>query len=136
MGLLRLTHPTVCYGLLAGKMADYDIKIVQGDDFAAVIELRQPDGTPADLRGFTARAQMRLVAESTVVVAEFAVSIPLPATQGTVSISLTAAQTALIGAGFYDYGVTLENGGVVDVVAGVAVVMGSTYKMQRRLFKS
>lgn len=114
-------------------MATQDIVIKQGDDFAAVFELRQPDGAPVDLTGFTARAQMRWAAESVALVAEFVVGIPGPTTQGGVAMALTSAQTALLSAGRYVYDMLLEsNGGIVEKISGAVVVEGRVYAMARR----
>ncbi len=112
-----------------------DIEIRQGDNFVGVFEFRQPDGTPVDLTGFAARAQMRRKVESPAPVAVFGVDILFPHTLGCIRLALTAPQTALISAGSYVYDVVVDGSGdVVDRLAeGAVVVLGTVYHKALRL---
>lgn len=116
-----------------------DFPIQQGETWSRVITWQDPDGTPIDLSTHTGRMQVRL-GYDTPVVLELSTSpetgqgsIVLGGTAGTITLSLTAAQTAslaLLGApsgsikegddliqgklALYD--LQLDSGGVVTVL--------------------
>jgi hypothetical protein len=72
-----------------------DLTVYQGDDWAAMVAVLNSDRTPADLTGYTAKAQMRAgIADQTWdVAAEFTCAVVLP---NLISISLTSDQTTLL----------------------------------------
>ncbi len=97
------------------------LEIKQGATFEAEVTYLQPDGTPVNLTGWTARSQMRKHAGHPAVLAEFTVTI-VDAVAGKMRLSLTAAQTTNIwSSGVYD--VELVNGAVVDRLVGGAVTV-------------
>lgn len=115
-------------------MATQGIEIRQGDNYVGVFEFLQPDGSPLDLTGFAARAQMRRKTDSLVTVAIFEVDILSPHTLGCIRLSLAAPQTALISAGMYVYDVVVDNSGDVAgrVAEGVVFVLGTVYRKALR----
>lgn len=82
----------------------HDIEIEQGATYGLVATYENPDGTPVNLTGMTARMQVRDASE--VVVIELTTEngrIALGGTAGTVTLSIDAATTAaMTRGGTYD----------------------------------
>lgn len=100
-------------------MAAYsNIYIDQGSTYASVIDVKDSNGMPFNLSGYTSRGQIRKSYSSSTAI-NFATSINLP-TQGKVGISLTAAQTRAMKSGRYIYDVEIFNTGghVIRVAEG------------------
>lgn len=96
-------------------MAVYaNLFIDQGTSFSTTITVEQADGLGFDLTGYTARGQIRKTYSSTSYVA-FTTSITTPA-NGEISLTLTAAQTAKIKAGRYQFDIEISNGTLVQRV--------------------
>jgi hypothetical protein len=94
-----------------------DLSVYQGDDHSWVVTVRNQDGTPADITGYTARAQIRrAVADSDpIVVAEMASSVASPV----VNLSLTRTQTATMNGRYvWDLQLTSDTGTVTTILAG------------------
>jgi hypothetical protein len=94
-----------------------DLSVYQGDDQSWTVTVRNQDGTPAVITGFTARAQIRRgVADSDpVVVAEMAASIASPV----VNLSLTHIQTSTMSGRYvWDLQLTSPTGEVTTILAG------------------
>ena len=112
-------------------MAVYsNIVIDQGADYTASVDVTDSDGDAVDLTGHTAAGQIRKTYSSTTAV-DFAVSFANPRTTGTISISLTNAQTNAMKAGRYVYDVEITNGagvktrvleGQVEITPGVTQI--------------
>jgi hypothetical protein len=102
-------------------MADHaDLEIYQGDDFTAVVTIRNQDGTVADITGYTAKAQIRrqIADEDPLVVAEIATSVTSPQ----VSLSLTHTQTTLLQGRYkWDLQLTTPTGEIDTVLAGTVI---------------
>lgn len=99
----------------------YHIKVDQGATYKVTLTIQQPGGTPVDLNGFTAYAQMKDVDGADVTA--FAVDVVSPKNLGRVNVSLTALQTALLAPGRYFYVFEIESGGVVErVLEGFVLV--------------
>jgi len=98
-------------------MATYsNIYIDQGSTYSSVIDVKDSNGLPFNLTGYTARAQIRKSYSSTSAVS-FTATISLPL-NGKVTLSLTASQTRSMKAGRYVYDVEVFNiGGHVMRVA-------------------
>lgn len=101
-------------------MAVYaNISIDQGSDFTSTVTVEGSDGLIYDLTGYTARGQIRKSYTSTTAV-NFATAINSP-TQGTILLTLTAAQTAVMRAGRYLYDIEIvqtSTNKVIRVVEG------------------
>ena len=100
-------------------MATYsNIYIDQGSTYSSIIDVKDSNGLPFNLTGYTSRAQIRKSYSSRTAV-NFATSINLP-TQGKVGISLTATQTRAMKSGRYIYDVEIFNSGghVIRVTEG------------------
>jgi len=92
--------------------ANHDI--YQGDDYAADVTVTLEDGTPADITGYTAQAQVRLAVADVdpVVVATFATDVQSPQ----VFLSLTHDQTKVM-SGRYVWDLQLvDAGGIVTTI--------------------
>jgi len=93
----------------------------QGTTFSSVITLDDLNGSAYNLTGYTANSQMRKSFYSSNATATFTTSIT-PAT-GTITLSLTSAQTANITPGRYLYDTIITTSGVVTrVLEGVVDV--------------
>jgi len=94
-----------------------------GADFSETLELESTSSNSLiNLTNYTAYAQMRKHAGSTSFVT-FSTSILLPATSGSINISLTAQQTSEIKPGRYVYDIIIENSGIrTRVVEGMVLV--------------
>lgn len=98
-------------------MTRADLSIYQGDDYGVTVTVRNADGTPADLTGYTVLAQVRReVADmDSSVDAEFSVNITSP----TINLSLSHSQTqALSGRYVWDLQVVSSAGIVTTIMAG------------------
>lgn len=90
----------------------HDLTIEQGASY--VLELSvSAEGQPVDLSGYIGKAQMRRKHTDAEHAAEFLVVVTNPATDGKLSIGLTAEQTAVISAGTYVYDLEIDNSGEV-----------------------
>ena len=94
-----------------------DLSIYQGDDFAGVVTVRNEDGTPADITGHTAKAQIRraVADEEPAVAVEIATAVTSP--NVTLAISHTVTAT-LSGAYVWDLQLTTPTGAVITVIRG------------------
>lgn len=102
--------------------AKHNIHIDQGTTFTHNFVVKDSSATVIDLTGYIGRGQLRKEYTSSSADAEFTVTIPIP-TNGTVNVSLTAAQTELIGAGSYVYDIEIVDGSTVHrIVQGNATV--------------
>jgi len=100
-----------------------DLSIIRGDDYRVMITLTS-NGTPFDLTGYTAKAQIRpSTAASAVLYAEFTATVESPATDGVIKLELDNTTTgALTGNGVWDLQIT-DSGGWVTTVASGAVTL-------------
>lgn len=94
--------------------ATYDLVIDQGSDFAIDLLIKE-EGTPKDLTGYSARAQMRTTRTSTEVAGSFSCAVLNPPTDGKVKMSLSNADSSAMGAGryFYDLEIHTPNNAIV-----------------------
>lgn len=100
-------------------MATYsNIYIDQGSTYASVVDVKDSNGLPFNLTGYSSRGQIRKSYSSSASV-PFATSANSPLT-GQVSLSLTATQTRVMKPGRYVYDVEIYNSGghVVRVAEG------------------
>jgi len=82
--------------------ATYDLVIDQGSDFAIDLLIKE-QGTPKDLTGYSARAQMRATRTSTEIAGSFTCAVLSPPTDGKVKMSLSNAASSAMDAGRYFY---------------------------------
>ena len=93
-----------------------DLDIYQGDDFGATVQVSNPDGTPADLTGYTARAQIRAsYADIMPAYTDLGATV---AAGGVVNIMLASAATRQLGAGVWDLQLTDAGGRTSTILAG------------------
>ena len=100
-------------------MATYsNIYIDQGSTYSSIIDVKDANGLPYNLTGYSSRAQIRKSYSSSNSV-PFATSINTPL-EGQVALSLTAVQTRAMKSGRYVYDVEIYNvgGHVVRVAEG------------------
>lgn len=94
----------------------YDFLIEQGATFTATITWRDVNDVPVNLTGYTARMQIRPSEASATVTLELTTAnarITLGGSAGTISLNVTATDTALLGAGAYVYDLELISGSAV-----------------------
>jgi len=84
-----------------------NLYLEQGTTFATTIEIDDVYGSNYDLTGFSAASQIRKSYYSSNPTATFSTAIN--ANTGSITLSLTAAQTANIAAGRYVYDTTITN---------------------------
>lgn len=105
-------------------MADFvEIQIEAGATFSTEITVSNADGTSKNLSDYSARSQLRK-SYYALTSTEFDVDITDSA-NGTITMGLTAANTANIKAGRYVYDVEIENsqGTVTRIFEGIATVL-------------
>ena len=100
-----------------------NIVINTGSTFNQTFDLENTDtNTAFDLSGYTPAAQMRKWPGSTTATS-FTASIPAPAEQGKIILSMSATDTGSLSAGRYVYDITLTAGDTVErVVEGMVLV--------------
>jgi hypothetical protein len=98
-----------------------NIVVDQGTTFSTTISLTDDNGDPIDLTGYTGRSQMRKHYTSS---NSQSFTVSLNSTEGTVALSLTAAQTANLTAGRYVYDVEVVSGAnvVSRIIEGIVTV--------------
>ena len=94
---------------------------VRGDDWSIPGTL-SADGTAVNLTGATVTAMMRPSVESSVLTETFAVTVN-NAAAGTITLALTASETALIAPGTYAYDIQV-------VLSGVTTTYGAGSKLK------
>lgn len=104
----------------------YDLCIPQGATFSRVIKWKA-DGTLVNLTGYTARAQIRPTAASATTTLSLTTEngrIALGGSAGTITLSISATDTAAIAAGRYVYDLELVSAGgiVTRLLQGVVMV--------------
>ncbi len=113
---------------MAGR---YDITIEQGATFSLPLSLKNSDNTAFNLTGYTGRGQIRKYHRSTTIVASFTVTISVTPTDGTLTVTMTAAETAALACGEtiiedkskYVYDIEIVAGAVVKrILDGYAYV--------------
>lgn len=93
----------------------YNVTIEQGATFSLRITYEDSSGAAVDLTAYTARMSVRRGPTSAEVVSLTTENsrIALGGTEGTVTLSMTAAETAALPAGEYVYDLELVSGGSV-----------------------
>lgn len=102
----------------------YDLCIPAGATFSKVIRWKA-DGANVNLTGFTARMQIRPTAASaTTTLSLTTENITLGGTAGTITLTISATDTAAIAAGRYVYDLELVSAGgiVTRLLQGVVTV--------------
>lgn len=98
----------------------YDIVIDQGSDFFLDVTIKDSNGNPTDLSGYSARAQIRPAKASEDLTASFTCTIVSPATDGKVQMALPNAVSKEVVAGsyFYDLEIFTPNDALVKRIVG------------------
>lgn len=104
-----------------------NLAIYQGDDYAANVTVKKADGTPADLTGYSAQAQIRpsLADQAATPAAQFITSI----NGNVISLVLGHEQTKALtrSAYFWDVQIISPNAWITTLLAGkVAITMEVT----------
>jgi len=114
----------------------YNILIEQGATFNLQLFLKDANGDPIDVAGWTGCGQIRRTHNDNSPVQEFTVTFPLPTTDGQVLIALTPSQTQGIAVDrqsnatgpqiyYYDIFLTRADGFVFRLIEGEAKVSPS-----------
>src|SRR5262245_31138429 len=98
-----------------------DLKIYQGDDYAGTVTVRNDDGTPADLTGYTAQSQIRrAVADSEPVIA---VQITTTIDSPNILLAIPKEETEpLSGRYTWDLQLTSSGNAITTIMAGKVIV--------------
>ena len=103
-----------------------NLTIDQGASFSSSVTVKGLDGLPFDLTGYTAEAKMALGYTSTRTRTIITTTFDADRTTGVISLSLTAAQTAVLDAParyVYDVEITLTaDSTVTRVIEGIITV--------------
>lgn len=102
----------------------------QGSTFRRRLTLKDSEGALVDLSGYTARMQVRAKVESSAVIASLTTEngrITIGGTDGTITLLLSATETAALPAGGYVYDLEIVNGlsDVVRLLEGQFIVSGN-----------
>lgn len=106
------------------KAAKYDLVINQGATFGITVTIKQKNGLPLDLTGYTGKGQIREALESPIVVADIEVDITNPRKNGQVLLKLSAEQTKRLNFiyGVYDVKLTTPRNEIMRVLQGKVIV--------------
>lgn len=85
-----------------------DLSFYQGDDFAYLIKLSNPDGTNLNVTGYNFASQAKLSYFNSNIAANLVVAITNAST-GNLTLSLDSANTSNMAAGIYFYDVTMKD---------------------------
>ena len=104
----------------------YDILIEQGATYSQVVTYKE-SGVAVNLTGYTARMQVRSTLESATTVVELTTAngrITLGGAAGTITLTISATDTASLtaGRGVYDLELVSGSGIVTRLVQGVATI--------------
>jgi hypothetical protein len=104
----------------------YDILLEQGATFSQVITYKD-NGVAVNLTGYTARMQVRATLESASTLVELTTAngrIALGGTAGTITLTISATDTAALtsGRGVYDLELVSGSGIVTRLLQGVATI--------------
>jgi hypothetical protein len=106
-----------------------NLKIESGATFSTTITLKNSDDTPLNLTSYTGSCKIRKSYYSDFNVYSLTVSIVAPATDGRITISATAANTATYKPGRYVYDVEFTSGTtVIRVLEGIIEVAPNATK--------
>ena len=110
----------------------YKIWCEQGATFNLFFTWKSTSGTPIDLSGMTARMQVRKTKSDPDLIASFTTAngrITLGGVAGTVTVIMSAADTAVLTPGVYAYDLEIVNGPeVTRVIEGSFTVDGEVTK--------
>jgi hypothetical protein len=109
-----------------GCGTNYDLCIQQGATFRRVLSWKQ-DGALVDLSNFTARMQIRATAEAATALIDLTTEnnrIALGGTAGTITLTISATDTAALTAGraVYDLELVAPDGTVTCLLGGVVTI--------------
>src|SRR4051812_8305390 len=110
---------------IAKAVPHENLSIYQGDDWSSSVQVSNPDGTPADLTGYSAKSQIRTdVADNASTVAAEILTVISNATGGEISMSLSNTVTKTLSGGRYkwDIQITSPLGIVTTILTGDAIV--------------
>ena len=104
----------------------YDITIEQGATFSQLVTYKE-SGVAVNLTGYTARMQVRSTLESATTVVELTTAnsrITLGGSAGTITLTISATDTAALtaGRGVYDLELVSGSGIVTRLLQGVATI--------------
>ena len=89
-----------------------NLYIDQGATFSAIVQVFADDGSPFNLSGFTPAAQIRRNYATNTIASTFSANV-LTASNGTITLSLTAGQTSDLKYGRYVYDVEISSGDII-----------------------
>ena len=105
------------------RAAIANLQVDQGTTFTSDVTVKDANGNPFDLTGYSARAKLAKGYQSTKTRQDFTTTIASDATSGVVTLSLTATQTTALDDTRYVYDLEIQTGDVVTrVIEGLISV--------------
>jgi hypothetical protein len=95
-----------------------DLCVYQGDDYSVIVVVSNPDGTPADLTGHTARAQIRRGPADTNETVDATITATIVSPNITLAMSHTETATLTSGGYAWDLELTYPSGVVKTILQG------------------
>lgn len=109
--------------------ATQNIKVMRGDTEIFIISLTNADSTPVDLTGSAFASQIRYTYDSPTIAASFVCSVESPTT-GVLTLTLTAAASALLNTGLAYWDLQKTDSGVVNtVLSGKCTVLADVTRV-------
>ena len=102
-----------------------NLSIDQGATFTSDVTVKDANGNPFDLTGYTAAAKLAKGYSSTRTRTDFTATVAADATSGVVTLSLTSTQTTALDAERYVYDLEItqtSSGNVTRVIEGIITV--------------
>jgi hypothetical protein len=108
--------------LVEMSISKANLDLVQGDDYVATVTVTNANGTPADISGYTAKAQIRqdVADEARRVDVEIATAVASPNVTLTIPHAIT--QTLTAASYVWDLQLTSAGGQITTILAGTVVV--------------
>jgi hypothetical protein len=99
-----------------------NLDVVQGDDYVATVSVTNADGSPADISGYTAKAQIRqdVADEARRVDVEITTAVASP--NVTLTIPHATTQTLTAASYVWDLQLTSAGGQITTILAGTVIV--------------
>lgn len=98
------------------------LEIMQGDDYVAYVTVENADGTPADITGWTAKAQIRRDVADEARRVEIEITATVDSPEVTLTIPHAQTQNLTCSSYVWDLQLTSPEDMITTILAGVAVV--------------
>lgn len=106
------------------KSLKYDLTILQGATFGLTVKLKQSNGLPFDLTGYTGKGQIRETPDDPVSICDIDITFSNPRKNGQIELKIPADKTKEFnfGWGVYDVKLTSSQDEVIRILQGKVLV--------------